>query len=99
VIKLSVATKEEFESYLMNNEIFVASHIVKTIEENLTTVKRFIPMFEIEIIEEGDVLDITLDRKNFIETLETNLRILERNEQYETCSKVLQLINQIQSNL
>jgi Tfp pilus assembly protein PilZ len=99
VIKLSVPTKEAFEEYLMGNEIFVATKIVETIEKNIKTSKRFIPMFEIELVEEGDILDITIDRKNFIETLLTNLKILERHEQYETCGKVLQLINQIQSNI
>lgn len=83
----------------MGNEIFVATKIVETIEKNIKTSKRFIPMFEIELVEEGDILDITIDRKNFIETLLTNLKILERHEQYETCGKVLQLINQIQSNI
>lgn len=98
MIKLSVATKEDFEEYLINNGVYVSTHIVGVIEKNLKTSKRFIPMFEVELVDEGEILDITLDRKNFIETLQTNLIILEKNEQYETCGKVLQLINQIQIN-
>jgi len=95
VIKLSVDTIEEFEQYLKDNDLQIAKTIIKVIEENLSTKKRFIPVFEIEVVLENDVLDITLDRKNFITTLETNLLILERHEQYENCSNILNLINQL----
>jgi hypothetical protein len=36
--------------------------------------------------------DITIDRQEFVSTLEHNLPILEKNEEYETCAEVVKAI-------
>jgi hypothetical protein len=95
VIKFVVLNKEEFESFLIKNGSAISISIINIIEKNLHTKKQHIPIFSVELIEEQEVLDITLDRSNFIDTLNKNIITLEKNEQYEYCSKAINLINQI----
>lgn len=95
MIKIIVQNKEEFESFLVKNGGKIAMSIIDLIEKNLKTKKQHIPVFEVELIEEQEVLDITLERSNFIDTLNKNIITLEKNEQYEYCSKAINLINQI----
>lgn len=95
MIKLVVLNKEEFESFLIKNGSAISISIINIIEKNLHNKKQHIPVFSVELIEEQEVLDITLDRSNFIDTLNKNIITLEKNEQYEYCSKAINLINQI----
>jgi hypothetical protein len=95
VIKIKVKNKKEFENYLIDNSSDISISIIDIIEKNLKTKKRNIPFFEVELEEEQEILDITLDRKNFVDTLNKNIITLEKNEQYEYCSKAINLINQI----
>ena len=95
MIKFVVLNKEEFESFLIKNGSAISISIINIIEKNLHTKKQHIPIFSVELIEEQEVLDITLDRSNFIDTLNKNIITLEKNEQYEYCSKAINLINQI----
>ena len=95
MIKIVVQNKEEFESFLVENGGKIAMSIIDLIEKNLKTKKQHIPVFEVELTEEQEILDITLERSNFIDTLNKNIITLEKNEQYEYCSKAINLINQI----
>lgn len=95
MIKIVVQNKEEFESFLVKNGGKIAMSIIDLVEKNLKTKKQHIPVFQVELIEEQEILDITLERSNFIDTLNKNIITLEKNEQYEYCSKAINLINQI----
>lgn len=95
MIKIKVKTKEEFESYLINNDYKISMAIVDIIKKNINNKKKFIHVFEVLIEEKEEIIDITLERKNFIDTLNKNLITLEKNEQYEYCSITLNLINQL----
>ena len=99
MIKLRVQNKEEFESYLVEHGCQISMDIIDIIEKHLTTKKHHIPVFEVELIEEQEILDITLERQNFIDTLNKNLLTLEKFEQYEYCSKAINLINKIQNQI
>jgi hypothetical protein len=97
VIKIKVQTKEEFESYLVDNGCQISMTIIDIIEKNINNKKNHIPVFEVLIEEDQEILDITLERKNFVDTLNKNLITLEKFEQYEYCSKTINLINKIQN--
>ena len=73
MIKIKVKTKEEFESYLINNDYKISMAIVDIIKKNINNKKKFIPVFEVLIEEKEEIIDITLERKNFIDTLNKNL--------------------------
>lgn len=67
--------------------------IVNTILENLDTKKRFLNILEVYIRETDDILDITVDRDDFVETLKTNLTTQEYFEEFEMCTKIQEALN------
>jgi hypothetical protein len=99
VTVIKVQTMEEFEQMLLEKDFRISEAIVNKALENLHSKKRFIPVLEVEIIDEGQVFDITLNRDNMVETLKQNLEIFEFNEQYEGCVKILNAIKELEKNI
>lgn len=95
VYKIKVNTLEEWESMIKNQNYDISKSIVDKILENLHTKKRFIPILEIEIKDNEEIYDITLDRKNMLNTLQVNLKIFEKYEDYEGCNNIIKAINTI----
>ena len=48
-------------------------------------------------MEEGEIYDITVERKHFAETLEENLPHYVREERYEDCQKIVNIINELKN--
>jgi hypothetical protein len=95
VYKVKVNTLEEWEEMMKHQNYDISKSIVNKILENLHTKKRFIPILEIEINDNGEIYDITLDRKNMLNTLQVNLKIYEKYEDYEGCDNIIKAINTI----
>ena len=95
VYKIKVNTLEEWEEMMKHQNYDISKSIVNKILENLHTKKRFIPILEIEINDNGEIYDITLDRKNMLNTLQVNLKIYEKYEDYEGCDNIIKAINTI----
>lgn len=88
---------EEFEEIVKSKDLKMSKYIVSLILKNLNTKKRFIHALEVYIKSTYSVFDITIDRKNFLDTLEKNLEIHEHHEEYEDCAKILKAINSLKS--
>jgi len=95
VYKIKVNTLEEWEEMMKHQNYDISKSIVNKILENLHTKKRFIPILEIEVNNNGETYDITLDRKNMLNTLQVNLKIYEKYEDYEGCDNIIKAINTI----
>lgn len=95
VYKIKVNTLEEWEEMMKHQNYDISKSIVNKILENLHTKKRFIPILEIEIKDNEEIYDITLDRKNMLNTLQVNLKIYEKYEDYEGCDNIIKAINTI----
>ncbi len=95
---IKVETVEEFEEMLQEQDLEISRAIIKVALKNLNSKKRFIPILEVHVKEDDNVFDITLDRNNIIDTLEQNLEIHERNEDYEGCARIAKAIKQLKSN-
>jgi hypothetical protein len=93
VYKVKVNTLEEWEEMMKHQNYDISKSIVNKILENLHTKKRFIPILEIEVNNNGEIYDITLDRKNMLNTLQVNLKIYEKYEDYEGCDNIIKAIN------
>lgn len=63
--------------------------VVDTTLENLKTKRKVIPIVSIYSQEEDMVWDLTLDREDMEVTLEKNLPIMEKFEDYERCQKIV----------
>jgi hypothetical protein len=73
-------------------DIRIAKALVETILSNLKGRKRHIPALSVFLEEEELVLDVTVDREDFIYVLETNLPKYEVHELYEGCAKIVKAI-------
>ena len=98
VKRIKVKTQEEFEEMLQEQDLKISRAIIDIALKNLNTKKRFIPVLEIHIEEDDNIFDITLDRKDMLSTLEQNLEIHERNEDYEGCARIANAIKEIKAN-
>ena len=97
VKRIKVKSQEEFEQMLQEQDLKISKAIVDVALKNLKGKKRFIPILEVHIEEEGNIFDITLDRQNLVSTLQQNLEIHERNEDYEGCAKIAAAIKELKS--
>jgi protein-arginine kinase activator protein McsA len=90
--KINVFDSDEFEQLVANRDLRISKALVETILKNLNGRKRHVHALSVLVEQEQTIYDITVDRKEFVVTLEQNLSILEKNEDYETCAEVVKAI-------
>jgi DNA-directed RNA polymerase len=95
VKRIKVKNVEEFEDMLQEQDLKISKAIVEVALKNLKGDKRFIPVLEVHIEEDESIFDITLDRQNMLSTLQQNLEIHERNEDYEGCARIAKAIQEL----
>ena len=96
VKRIKVKSVEEFEEMLQEQDLKISKAIVEVALKNLKSKKRFIPVMEIHVEEDESIFDITLDRQNLVSTLQQNLEIHERNEDYEGCARIANALKELQ---
>ena len=95
VKRIKVKSVEEFEEMLQEQDLKISKAIIEVALKNLKGEKRFIPVLEIHVEEDESIFDITLDRRNMVSTLQQNLEIHERNEDYEGCARIAKAIQEL----
>ena len=95
VKRIKVKNVEEFEEMLQEQDLKVSKAIVEVALKNLHGDKRFIPVLEVHIEDDESIFDITLDRRDMLITLQQNLEIHERNEDYEGCARIASAIKEL----
>ena len=95
VKRIKVKSVEEFEDMLQEQDLKISKAIIEVALKNLKGDKRFIPVLEIHVEEDESIFDITLDRQNMLSTLQQNLEIHERNEDYEGCARIAKAIQEL----
>ena len=93
--RIKVKSVEEFEDMLQEQDLKISKAIVEVALKNLKGDKRFIPVLEVHVEEDESIFDITLDRQNMVSTLQQNLEIHERNEDYEGCARISKAIQEL----
>tara|TARA_R110001592_G_scaffold219784_1_gene474298 strand:+ start:540 stop:836 length:297 start_codon:yes stop_codon:yes gene_type:complete len=96
VKRIKVKSVEEFEEMLQGQDLKISKAIIEIALKNLKGTKRFIPILEIHVEDDDSIFDITLDRQNMISTLQQNLEIHERNEDYEGCARIAKAIQELE---
>jgi hypothetical protein len=84
-----VNNSEEFENMVEAGDINIAKALVETVLKNLKGRKRHIPAMSVFLQEEQLILDVTVDRNDFIYVLENNLPKYEAHELYEKCVEIV----------
>lgn len=92
VTDITVFDADELEEMVKNRDIRISKALVTTVLNNLKGRKRHIHALSIFVENEQTIYDITLDRNEFLTTLQENLKTLEINEMYEECAKVVKAI-------
>jgi DNA-directed RNA polymerase len=95
VKRIKVKSVEEFEDMLQEQDLKISKAIIEVALKNLKGDKRFIPVLEVHVEEDESIFDITLDRQNMVSTLQQNLEIHERNEDYEGCARISKAIQEL----
>ena len=90
--EINVFDSDEFEELVSNRDLRISSALVETILKNLNGRKRHLHALSVLVEQEQTIYDITIDRKEFITTLKSNLSIFEENELYEQCSEIIKAI-------
>ena len=89
-IEIQVETAEDFQDLIDNKDFRISKAIVDGILSNLTTKKKYVHVLSIVCMEDGEIYDITVDRKFFADTLDENLKYYIENEQYEDCQRIVE---------
>tara|TARA_B100001287_G_C22413368_1_gene403492 strand:+ start:142 stop:480 length:339 start_codon:yes stop_codon:yes gene_type:complete len=95
--EISVLNAEEFEQLIHDKDIRIAKGLVNTILKNLKKPKKHYHALTILVVQEQTVYDITVEKKEFLNTLETNLPIFEEQEMYEECAEIVKAIEYIKN--
>ena len=90
---IKVKDSEEFTQLLEDKDIRVSRAIVEGILENLVGKRKNIHVLEVYLKNEDSIVDITVHREDFIQTLEENLKTFIYHEEYEACSGIQKAIN------
>lgn len=97
-LEMNVNNIEEFQIMIDNKDFRISESITKTILDNVNTKKKHIHIISINVLENNTILDLTLEKKFFIETLEENLKFFIEHERYEDCQNIVNAINQLKNN-
>lgn len=97
--EISVFDSEEFERLVSEKDIRISNALVDTILKNLKGRKRHIHALSILVEQEQTVYDITIDRDEFITTLEMSLPVYEAVEEYEKCAEVVKAIKFLKNKI
>jgi hypothetical protein len=92
-IEFTLNNSEEFQEMVERRDFSISKAVVETILNNLNTRKQHVHVITVVCLEEGAEYDITLERKYFADTLQENLKYYVENEQYESCTKIVEAIN------
>lgn len=90
--EISVIDSEEFERMVAQRDLRISKALVETILKNLKNRKRHLHALSIFVENEETIYDVTVDRQDFVETLENNLPVYEENELYEGCAEIVKAI-------
>ena len=71
---IKVKDSEEFTQLLEDKDIRISRAIVEGILENLVGKRKNIHVLEVYLKNEDSIVDITVHREDFIQTLEENLK-------------------------
>ena len=92
-IEISVFDSNEFEELVAQRDLRISKALVETILNNLKGRKRHLHALSVLVEQDQTIYDITIDRKEFVNTLEQNLSIYEKHELYEGCAEIVKAIS------
>jgi hypothetical protein len=96
-LEITVKNSEELTELMNEGSYEIAKSLVNHILLNLNTKKKRIHVISIFCEEDQSNYDLTLERSNFLSTLEKNLNTFEQAEDFEGCIDIQNAIKQLKS--
>lgn len=96
-LEITVKDSEELTELMNEGSYEISKSLVEHILLNLNTKKKRIHVISIFCEEDQESYDLTLERSNFLSTLEKSLKAFERAEDFEGCIEIQKTINQLKS--
>lgn len=91
--EISVFDGDEFEELITQRDVRISKALVETILKNLKGRKRHLHALSVLIEQDQTIYDITVDRQDFVTTLENNLPVYEKYELFEGCAEIVKAIS------
>lgn len=92
-----VENMEEFLGMVKDKNLELSTAFTDTILDNLNSEEEEVRAVDVYISNTDSIIEISVCRKDFIDTLEKNLLIHEYHEEYERCSKINEAIQLLKS--
>lgn len=96
-MNLEFDTTEEMETIFREGYYDFSKRIIDVTLDNLDA-KEEVHVLDILAKDTGMIYEITLTPEDKIEVLKQNLEIIERFEDYETCSKIVEAIKYLEQD-
>jgi hypothetical protein len=91
--EISVFDGDEFEELIAQRDVRISKALVETILKNLKGRKRHLHALSVLVEQDQTIYDITVDRQDFVTTLENNLPVYEKYELFEGCAEIVKAIS------
>lgn len=94
---IKVSTYQDFLDLTQNKKFYIAKTIVDSVLDNISTNRNSVPIFEVNVEDEGEIYTLSMERSEFQSVLERNLKHYEQEEQFEDCIKIKNAINYLKN--
>lgn len=94
-LEITVKNSEELTELMNEGSYEISKSLVDHILLNLNTKKKRVHVISIFCEEDQSNYDLTLERSNFLDTLERNLPTFEQAEDFESCIEIQKAIKQL----
>jgi hypothetical protein len=90
-------TKDEFQTFVENEKEWMYTRIVEAIEQAFRNGQIEAHIFEARIEETMSVIAMNSEMEEWEKSLSLAMAWYEKQEKYESCAKILKLINEIRT--
>jgi len=97
MVEITVNNIAEFEELTQARDFRIAEALYEAIIKNLNTKKRSIHFLTVSILETQEIIDLTVERNMFADTLEEILPHYINHEKYEECAIIKKTIEQLKN--
>jgi hypothetical protein len=90
--EFKVTTMYEFQELVEKKDFNISKAIVDSIIQNIKTRKKLVHVMSVKCVKEDEIIDITLEKIHFVNTLKENIKYFEEREMYEECTRIYESI-------
>ena len=90
--EFKVTTMYEFQELVEKKDFNISKAIVDSIIQNIKTRKKLVHVMSVKCVNEDAIIDITLEKIHFVNTLKENIKYFEEREMYEECARIYESI-------